>query len=186
MRRSSWLSVGTVLMVIGIALSRPALADFEVAGPDGRRVLLKDNGTWQYLEPGDKDRVEDKSKEAGEATLLLEGKADRGNGCRFVVRLVNDLPYEIASLVPYYSVYRANGVIYDTVPSPSSFTGLKPGDKQSREFEVRGITCKDIVRVQVLGGDKCVMGDLNKFTDRKGACLARVRVVESDLVRFDK
>jgi hypothetical protein len=30
------------------------------------------------------------------------------------------------------------------------------------------------------------MGGLQKFSDEKGQCLARVRVVESDLVRFDK
>jgi hypothetical protein len=30
------------------------------------------------------------------------------------------------------------------------------------------------------------MGDLYKFSETKGQCLARVRVVESDLVRFDK
>jgi hypothetical protein len=148
--------------------------------------LLKDNGTWQQLEATAKDQLADKPKEAGEAVLLLERKTERGNGCRFAVRLANDLPYEISSLVPYYSIYRANGVIYDTVSSPSSFTGLKPGDRQSREFEVVGIACKDIARVQVVGGDKCVMGELTKFADVKGECLARVRVVASDLVRFDK
>ena len=41
--------------------------------------------------------------------------APRGNGCQLAVRLENKLPYEIRSLVPYYSVYRADGVIYDTV-----------------------------------------------------------------------
>jgi len=69
--------------------------------------------------------------------LTLERKTERGIGCRFAVRLVNNLPYEISSLVPYYAAYRANGVIYDTVASPASFTGMKPGDIQNREFEVR-------------------------------------------------
>ena len=186
MKRSSWLSVGRVLLVASIALSHAAQADFELTGPDGRRILLKDNGTWQYVEAMNKDQAEDKTKEVGEAVLLLESKIERGNGCRFVVRLVNNLPYEIRSLVPYYSVYRGNGVIYDTLSSASSFTGLKPGDNQVREIEFRGIVCQDIVRVQVLGGDQCEMGDLNKFSEGKGKCLARVRVVGSDLVRFDK
>lgn len=212
MRRSKRLSVGRIVLVAGIALSGSAQADFEVTGPDGRRMLLNDDGalsgsaqadlevtgpdgrrillkkdgTWQYLEATVKDRAEAKPEKASEAVLLLERKTERGIGCRFGVRLVNDLPYEISSLVPYYAVYRADGVIYDTVSSPSSFTGLKPGDKQSREFEVRGITCKDIARVQVVGGDQCVMGDLDKYSGEKGNCLARVRVVASDLVRFDK
>jgi hypothetical protein len=186
MRRSSWLSTRTIILVVGIALSCSVQADVEVTAPDGRRILLLDNGTWQYWEAMGKDQVNDKPKEAGEAVLLLERKTERGNGCRFVARLVNNLPYEINSFVPYYSIYRADGVIYDTVSSPASYTGLKPGDKQSREFEVIGIACKDIVRVQVVGGDRCTMGDLYKLTAEKGECLARVRVVRSDLVQFDK
>ncbi len=186
MKRSSWLSVVAVLLIGGIALPRLAQADFEVAGPDGRRIFLKDDGTWHYLEAMGNDQANAKPVEGGEAVLSLERKTERGNSCRFVVRLVNDLPYEIKSLVPYYSVFRANGVIYDTVSAPSSFTGLKPGDKQNREFEVTGIGCADIVRVQVVGGDKCVMGDLDKFADGTGKCMARVRVVGSDLVRFEK
>jgi len=169
-----------------MALAQAARADFELTGPDGRRIQLKDNGTWRYVDAMDKDQAAENTKEAGEAVLLLERRIERGNNCRFAVRLVNNLPYEIRSLVPYYSAYRANGVIYDTVSSPSAFTGVKPGDKQGREFEVTGIACPDIARVQVVGGDRCEMGDLHKFSEGKGQCLARVRVVGSDLVRFDK
>ena len=63
---------------------------------------------------------------------------------------------------------------------------MRPGDKQVRDFEFVGIACQEIARVQVVGGDRCVMGDLHKYTDEKGQCLARLRVVASDLVRFDK
>lgn len=185
MNRSSWLSARTVFLFVGIAFSCSVQADFEVTAADGRRILLKDNGTWEYSETIGKDQVNDKPKDAGEAVLLLERKAERGNGCRFVAQLVNNLPYEIKSFVPYYSIYRADGVIYDTVSSPSSYAGLKPGDKQSRQFEVIGIACKDIARVQVVGGDRCSMGDLYRLSEQ-GACLARVHVVGSDLVRFDK
>ena len=187
MKRSESLLVRGVLLVAGIALSHAAQADFELTGPDGRRILLKDNGTWRYVEARDKERAEDKTvKEAGEAVLSLERKIERGNNCRFVTRLVNNLPYEIRSLVLYYSGYRANGVIYDTVSSTSSFASLKPGDEQGREFEFTGIACPQIARVQVVGGDRCEMGDLHKFSEGKGMCLERVRVVGSDLVRFDK
>jgi hypothetical protein len=63
---------------------------------------------------------------------------------------------------------------------------MRPGDTLIRDIDFNGITCQDIVRVQVAGGDRCDMGDLDKFSGVKGQCLARVRVVESDLVRFDK
>lgn len=184
MTRMPWLSSRVLLPALALALACSARADFELTSPDGRQILLKDNGTWQYLEATNKDQAG--AMPAGEAVLTLERKTDRGIGCRFAVRLVNNLPYEISSLVPYYAVYRANGVIYDTVASPASFTGMKPGDVQNREFEVRGITCAEIVRLQVVGGDKCIMGELNKFTGGQGKCLARVRVVPSDLVPFEK
>jgi hypothetical protein len=173
------------LLATGMALSQGAQADFEVTGPDGRRIFLKDNGTWRYVEGTGKDQPKGKSKDEGEAVLTLERKAERGGSCRFTLRLVNNLPYEIRSLVPYYAAYRSTGVIYDTVSPGSGFVSLKPGDKQDREIEFSGITCQDIVRVQVVGGDRCDMGDLGKWA-ATGACLARVRVVASDVVRFDK
>ena len=169
---------GTFLLIAGIALPRIAWADFEVSAPDGRRVLLKDDGTWRYAETTGDDK--------GEAVLMLVRKVERGNNCRFVVQLANNFPYEIRNLVPFYSAYRANGVVHDTVASPSAFTNLRPGDKQTREIEFSGIACPDIVRVQVTGGDRCEMGTLDRFAEVKGVCLSRVRVAESDVVRFDK
>jgi hypothetical protein len=184
MKRPGSFVTRTILLVAGIASACAAQADFNVTGPDGRRIMLKDDGTWRYVEQAGGDN--DKAKEEGEATLQLERKTPRGNGCLYSLRLVNKLPYEIRSLVLYYSAYRANGVIYDTVAAQSSFGFLKPGDQQQREVQFNGIGCDDIDRVQVGGGDRCVMGDLDKFSAAKGQCLARVRVVESDLVRFDK
>mgnify|MGYP001201156089 CR=1 FL=1 len=186
MKRPISMMAGNLLLVAGMSFSCAVGADFEVAGPDGRRIRLMDNGTWQYVQAKDKDQAEGKAKVEGESVLSLERRIERGSNCRFVVRLVNNLPYEIRSLVPYYSAYRADGVIYDTVASLASFASMKPGDSLSREFDFTGIACRDIVRVQVVGGDRCSMGDLDKFSATDGQCLARVRVVASDLVRFDK
>lgn len=178
--------LGSILFCLGMMLSLAVKADFELTGPDGRRVLLRDNGTWRYLESREKDAVNGKAVEDGEALLLLEGKTDHGPNCRFAVKLINHLTYEIRSFVPYFSAYRANGVLHDSVASLSAFTILRPGDQQTREIEFSGIACRDIARVQVVGGDRCEMGELTKFSDANGQCLARVRVVGSDLVRFEK
>lgn len=189
MKRLIWSFAGRLLLISGMALSTAALADFELTGPDGRRILLQQNGTWRYVEANDKDQAADKSKVEGDLVLALERKIERDRGCGFAVRLTNNLPYEVQNLVLYYSAYRANGVIYDTVSAGSAFALLKPGDKQARDFEFVGLACRDIVRVQVVGGDRCNMGDLNRWSDQseyKGQCLARVRVEESKLVRFDK
>jgi hypothetical protein len=152
MKRSKSLLLWGILLVAGMLLSQPGRAAFEVTGPDGRRIMLYDNGSWRYMEAKGAEQGGDKTKADGEAVLSLERKTERGNNCRYSLRLVNNLPYEIRNLVPFYSAYRANGVIHDTVASLSAFTALKPGDKQNREIDFAGIACQDIVRVQVSGG----------------------------------
>ena len=184
-RQPLWRGVARVCLAASLAFSHAAWADFELAAPDGRRILLKDDGTWRYVDATGNPPGGD-AKEQGEAILTLERRIERGNNCRFEVRLVNSLPYEIRSLVPYYSAYRADGVLYDTVSSGASFAAMKPGDTLRREFDFVGIPCREIARVQVGGGDRCNMGDLDKFSEAKGQCLARVRVVASDLVPFEK
>ena len=213
MNRYRWLGIGAVLTVFGVgvgglaAAAAPARGDFEVTAPDGRRILLKEDGRWRYIDPkaeaasaekkaedksaegksaGDEKKPtdEEKAKDAGEAILSLERKLDGNRICRFGLKLVNNLPFEIRSIVPEFKVYRATGVVYDSVFGAFQF--IKPGDSQTREVRFEGIACPDIVRVQVAGGDRCEMGELDKFSPVKGRCLAQVRVVESDLVRFDK
>ncbi len=182
MKRPIWLLAEGILFIAGVGLSHAAQGDFELTAPDGRRLLLKDNGTWRYLEAKGKEQADDKIKQ-GELVVLLERKIERGPNCRFGLRLTNNLPYEVR-IVLYYSAYRANGVMYDTVSAGSG--AMKPGNTQTREIEFTGIPCQDIARVQVAGGDRCEMDDLNKWSYQKGECLARVRVMESDVVRFDK
>jgi hypothetical protein len=190
MRKSPWRAwgCGVVCAVWGLALA--VAADFEVTGPDGRRILLKDDGTWSYVDgkgaarEAPKEEAKEKPKVVGEALLVVERRADGGGGCIFGLRLVNSFPHPIQSFVPTFSAIRANDVVYHSVLS--SFQAVKPGDGQSREILFRGITCQDVARLQVSGGDRCVMGDLDRFTHEQGACLKQVRVVPSDLVRFDK
>jgi Protein of unknown function (DUF3157) len=190
MKRPSFSGAAGILIVFGISLVPALAADIEVTGPDGRRILLKDDGTWRYVQTKekeaskDKSEAKDKSKEKAQAVLRLERKTALGNSCRYGLRLDNNLPYEIRSLVPSFSAYRQNGVVYDKVLS--AFQAIKPGDSQVREIDFRGIPCDEIARVHVQDGDRCVMGDLDRFSYETGVCLERVRVVASDLVRFDK
>ena len=179
------LAIFALLLIASLSAAHAAGADFELIGPDGRRILLKADGTWQYLlqEKGD---AADAPKSDGEAILVLERVSPRGNGCQLGVRLENKLPYEIRSLVPYYSVYRAGGVLYDTSSGGQGFSSIRPGDMQRREIEFQGIPCDAISRVRIVGGGRCQMGDLDRFSATPEQCLARVRVVGSDLVRFEK
>jgi hypothetical protein len=197
MKRNHLSKAGGILLCAGIALAPAAVADFEATGPDGRRILLKDDGTWRYLDVkgkeqpakdkavvAEKDAAKSKPAATGEAVLRVQRKTGEGNVCRFEVQLVNNLPYEIRSLAPSFSAHRANGVVYDSVLA--AFQAIRPGDSQKQEILFRGISCQDIARLQVVGGDRCVMGELDRWDTTDGSCLQRVRVVESDMVRFDK
>ena len=48
---------GGLLLLSRMALSPAAVADFEVTGPDGRRILLRQDGTWRYVEVKDKAAI---------------------------------------------------------------------------------------------------------------------------------
>ena len=161
-------------------LSSTCGADFEVTAPEGDRILIKDDGTWIRLEK----KASDTSKEGSKAVLRLESQTELGVGCRYLLRLQNDFSYEIRSIVPAFFAYRPTGAIYDT--QSVNFNTLRPGDSQTRQIQFLGIACKDIARLQVGGGDRCELGELDRFSNEKGECLSRVRVVESDLVQFDK
>lgn len=189
-----WQRACGVVLGAALGFTLAVAADFEVTGPDGRRILLKDDGTWQYIGgkgggkggTGEtaKEPVKEKPAVISESVLALERMTDGGGGCVFGLRLLNSFPHPIQSFVPTFSAIRPNEVAYDSVTT--GFVTLKPGDTQRREILFRGISCRDIARLQVSGGDRCVMGDLDRFALDPGACLQRIRVAPSELVRFDK
>lgn len=176
-------------------LAFPAHADFEVRDTKGRRILLKDDGTWRYVLPRDAAAAAKEAREAkGEkepddgkppptAELQLLSRTASPVGCQFDFKLTNTLPYEIRSLVPEFAAYRGE-VLYST--ESIDFTDLKPGDQRQRSVRFRGIGCNEISRLQVVGGDRCLMGDLDRFNNEKGLCLARVKLMPTDAVKFEK
>jgi hypothetical protein len=92
------------------------------------------------------------------------------------------------SLIPYYSVYRPEASLRYLVRGPGRFRVAqsnlaithKSGDRVPRN------SVQAISRIQVLGGSRCQMGDLDRFSATSEQCLRCVRVVRSDLVGFDK
>ena len=55
-----------------------------------------------------------------------------------------------------------------------------------RSVRYVGIKCTDIEKVLVQGGDRCVMGELERFGGLKGACLARLKLMPTEVVPFEK
>ena len=185
MKPSTRLRTGLGALMLGILCLPSARADFELKDSQGRRILLKDDGTWRYLDASAaSDAASEPAKPEPQAELRLEGRLDAPGGCRFEVSLTNNLKYVIGSLVPQFTIYRMNEVAHST-----QFVGFGPvrsGDQQRRSLQFAHIGCAEIAQLQVHGADRCEMGDLHKFSDARGQCLARVQVLPSDLLRFEK
>lgn len=182
MQRKHWIAAAMLSLGALVPLSA-ARADFEVTAPDGRRVLLKNDGTWTYVETAPAP-VSDRPAFKGEGVLTLEHIIDHGNACKLGFRLQNDSNYEIRNIVPRFVLYRTNGIAYEA--RTLAFYSINPGNSLYRETFFRGIGCNEIGRVQVTGGDRCTIDDLDKFSYVGGACLDRVRVVPNDRLRFEK
>lgn len=179
----------TTALLLALACTA-AHADFELRDGKGRRILLKDNGTWRYVDAKDAAAAAAAAASAAsapaapQAELRLVKRSDSPVGCAFEFVLTNKLPYEIRSLVPEFAAVRANGVAY--AEQTVGFTTIKPGDTRQRALRFDGIACADIAKLQVQGGDRCEMGDLDRFSADKGACLGRVRVLPFEGLKFEK
>jgi len=184
------MNPGHLLLAAAAALALPLqAADFELKDAQGRRVLLKADGTWRYVEAAGPAAAPASAPaaEPAQAELLLERRQDAPGGCRFELALNNSVGYEIRSLVPELTVYRSQSG--KDVPYSAQLVGfgpVRPGDAHRRALQFAGITCAEVSRLQVGGGERCEMGDLNKFSDAPGQCLARLKVMPSELLRFDK
>ena len=170
-------------MLLALCAALPAHADTELRDAGGRRILLKDDGTWKYLEEPAAAAAEPGLPPA-QAVLRVLQRTELSAGCGFTMSLTNTLPYEIHSLVPEFAVQRDSGVIYTT--QGLGFGPVKPGDLHQRELRVLGLACHEIARLQVQGADRCSMGDQNRFSDVKGECLARLQVLPSPLIAIEK
>jgi endonuclease YncB( thermonuclease family) len=139
----------------------------EVVTPNGKHVLLKDDFTWEYLE------VE--QLPAGESAVLeVVNVKELGNTCDIGFRLTNNLPYKIKSLVPRFSVYTGDQLMFET--RSKSFNSIKPTGSQYQKVRFIGINCKDIAHIKLHGADRCTMGPFTKFDSGEGECLKRVYV----------
>lgn len=188
------LTRSLLLLALAFGALSSAHADFELTDKKGRRILLKDNNTWRFLEPKDKAASAPDGKGAKETKeelktddlieLQLLRRFDAAGGCRFDLNLANNLPHEVRNLVPDFIATRANGAVFGS--TLTSFAAVMPGESRNRSIQFAGIACADIAKVQVTGADRCEMGELNKFTESKGKCLSTVKVLPSDLLKFEK
>ena len=170
----------SIILAIGLAASLASTstaADVEVITPDGKRVLLKDDRTWEYIQ------ASEESKER-HAELALFRRFDYDDACRLGFKLRNKLPYEIRNIVFRFSAYIEPTVVYQGVSR--SFDNIRTSKSQYQEIIFRGVSCQDIVHVKVHGADHCIMGHLTKWSEEEGECLSLVDFMPTELISISK
>jgi len=148
-----------------------------VVTPDGRRVLLRDNHTWEVIEV-------DQGDPSTSAVISVANTRGLRNACKIGLRLENHLGYNIKSLIPRFSAYTTDGVLFET--TSKAFSSIKPTKNQYRQIQFIGITCEDIGHVRVHGAEHCSMGLMDKFNEAEGECLSHIHVQASDLIKLTK
>lgn len=167
-----------VLVLAAVCVSGAWAAQEAVTG-DGMRVLLKDDGTWDWIDAPTK-----RDPDAGGARLVVERREPLANGCRFGLRLTNNLNEPIRSLVLRFKAYKPGPLAYDEVTR--GFFNIKPTDSQYQAIAFRGLTCDQIEQVEVDAADKCRVGDFSSYWYGAERCIGNVDVVESELVQIYK
>lgn len=173
------IAIQKILVIAFLALMfcLEANADMEAVTKDGRRVILKNNMTWKYIQSNEGDA----SKSAVLSVINVE---DLGSACKIGLRLQNNLGYKIKSLVPTFSVYKAGGLRYES--ESKDFSSIKPTRDLYRKFQFNGIGCSEIDYILVHDADQCDMGQLDKYNNKEGECLSKIFVEPSDLINIRK
>ena len=105
--------------------------------------------------------------------------------CGLQLRLQNNLPYKIRSIVPRFSVYNRDYVVYDS--RSQSFTAIKPTRSQYKRIQFNGIGCHEIRWVRVHDAARCTIGDVvDMFNEEEGQCLSFIYVEPSDMITISK
>lgn len=151
-------------------------ADTVATTVDGRQVLLREDGRWEYLQPD--------TRAERAALLSLENRAELARGCRLGLRLQNDLVAQIRTLVLRFTAFKGDGIPFETVSRGFSF--IKPTVSQYQEIDFRGITCDEISAVQVTAARNCHVGELTKYSASAADCASLVEVIPSDILPFAK
>lgn len=168
---------GGLAVLLWTLIVAPVDAATDAVTDDGERVRLYDDFTWQYLESEETPTVV-------EITLRVVSKTNQQGSCVLGLKLKNDAPYRIVSLVPQFSALVKGDVPFDNVFV--SFQNVRPTLTQYQEIKFKQVACEDITRVKMHGGDRCNMSDLTKYSPEKGECLKRIDIEPSHLIEISK
>lgn len=168
-----WLGFSILL-----CLAPMVAADLSATTEDGRQVILRDNGTWDFAAEVEAEEGERR------AILTLEDKFELARGCRLGLRLNNQLTSQIRSLVLRFTAYKGDEIAFETVSR--GFSYLKPTTSQYQEIAFRGIQCDEISSVEVTAARNCHVGELTKYSAGAERCLELIEVTPSDILPIAK
>jgi hypothetical protein len=168
----SWRPVLFLATALLAAANLATAASMIATTEDGLKVLLRDNGTWIPFD-------EAQRQSAGRAVLTLEQRTDLPAGCRLGLRMQNDLPAPIRSLVVRFTAYK-DDIPFETVSR--GYSSIKPTMSQYQEVAFRGIACGEISAVEVFAARNCHVGDLTKYSASANDCLQLITVTPSELM----
>ncbi|MGB0721626.1 MAG: DUF3157 family protein [Gammaproteobacteria bacterium] len=193
-------SVVTIALITLAGLPALVHAGFIiVTTPDGREVRLKDDFTWEYLDgqggamtapttapaggsPQGRS-TQAKNDELALLDLTLERVDSRASSCSLGIRLTNNAGYLVTSIVPRITAWVRDGTIaYDT--QSVEFSSIKPLRSEYETVKFFGIPCEKIDWLQVHGGDRCTLDNLDKFSPNKGECISRVKVIPNEWIEW--
>jgi hypothetical protein len=177
------------LATLVTTLAANSQADIPAVTEDGRAVILRDDQTWEFVEQAEVAAEESEATAVEPAdlevlTLAVEKRVEGGRSCTLGLRLTNNSSHKVSSMVPQLSAMTGEDVLFDTVFI--SFHSIKPTLSQYAEANIRGLSCADIGRIRVHGADRCDFAELDKYNATNGECLARIRVLESELIQIAK
>lgn len=161
------------LLLACLLLVGSTYADLEATTKDGRKVLLNDNGLWQFVKEGDDEK-------APKARLMLKIHETYRDSCRLGFEMTNNLGFPIRTAVLRFTAYKPGGVAFDTLSR--GFSRIKPGEQQFQEIRFRGVTCEEIDKLQVNTARNCHIGELTKYNASAKTCLDLLRTEPSDFM----
>ena len=165
------------IVIFMLSLEASAQANIHAFTSDGRRVLLKSNQTWEYIQT-ESDEPENS------AVLSVTEVVEMDTACRFQIRLQNNLGYRISALVPRLSVLNQDGIVFDS--KSISFTAIKPTKAKYTYVQFTGLGCHEMSQVMVSEASRCKMGEIDPFNEEPGQCLSHIYVEPSDLINISK
>ena len=168
--------VPLILAFVALQAAAHTTPEIEAMTDDGRPVILYEDHTWEFVEF-------DEGDPENSAVLTVTKVQEMGEACRMQLHLQNNLTFKIRSLVPRFTVYNLDNVMYDS--KSKSFTSIKPTRDQYRELQF-SLGCRDISRILVHGAERCTMGDIDMFNEEDGQCLEHIYVTPTDLINISK